>query len=274
MHKSEQDVARAYRFTSLSTSLFLQDLGFGSEDAKPGSKVPDVEVERLSGEKVELSEVMEGRPTLIVFGSVSCPMTFGSEQTLKKLHAEFGRDVKFVMLNVREAHPGENFEQPQSQELKREHACQLAAQLGGKWETLVDSIDGDLHRALAPKPNAAFLIAPDRTILFRSLWASDEAGLRRALDELSQGMEPTRRESGAMLGPLGAGLGHFSSVLRRSGPKARRDLLIAAPPVAALAWFSSALRGLAVERRGTVALALVFGVALAFLAFAAVVAMA
>lgn len=229
----KQDRASAYRFTRLSTSLFLQDLGFSKTDARPGTVVNNVQLERLDGSSSTLEAQMEGRPTLIVFGSVSCPMTFGSTTVLQRLQNEFGQQIKFPMLNVREAHPGENFEQPQSQDVKRQHAQLLAAQTKGPWETVVDSIDGQLHRALAEKPNAAFLLAPDRTILFRSLWGADELALRQAMTAVANGSPLKKTESSAALGPLAIGFGFFAPVLARSGSRAQRELLMAAPPVAA-----------------------------------------
>ncbi len=255
--KQAEAIARAYRFTRLSTSLFLQDLGFSKTDARPGTVVSDVLLERLDGSSSTLGAQVKGRPTLIVFGSVSCPMTFGSTIVLRRLQNEFRQRISFVMLNVREAHPGERFEQPQSQDVKRRHAQLLAAETKGQWETLVDSIDGQLHRALAEKPNAAFLLAPDRTILFRSLWGADERALCEALTAVANGSPLKKFESSAALGPLAIGFGFFSPVLARSGRQAQRDLLMAAPPVAAIAALASLLRPLPLRHRGAAALALV-----------------
>ncbi len=118
---------------------------------------------------------------------------------------------------------------------------------------------GPLHRRLAPKPNAAFLLAPDRTILFRALWAGDERGLREALLATRAGMTTPRLQSTATLGPLLAGLGYFSPSLARSGPRARRELLMAATPVAVLAWLAARFPNLAPQRRGHSAVALAAG---------------
>ena len=248
--------ANAYRFTRLSTSLFIQDLGFSKSDARPGTIVENVRIERLDGTPATLDEVVDGRPLLIVFGSVTCPMTFGAVDVLRRLHDEFGDTVKFAMLNVREAHPGENLEQPQSREVKHEHAKLLAAATSAPWETLVDTIDGDLHRRLAEKPNAAFLLAPNRMVLFRSLWGGDESGLREALRAVSGGIGMPKRQSTAALGPLGLGLGFFTPILERSGRRAKRELLLAAPPVAAFAALASVLGPLPLFRRGAAAIAL------------------
>lgn len=44
---------------------------------------------------------------------------------LRRLHADFGRQVGFVLVNTREAHPGERFDQPRTLEEKRAHADEL-----------------------------------------------------------------------------------------------------------------------------------------------------
>lgn len=196
---------------------------------------------------------------LLVFGSVSCPMTHASSAGLRRLHDEFGDVVTFVTLNVREAHPGEHLEQPQTLNAKRSHARRLAQVSPAPWETLVDPLEGPLHRRLAPKPNAAFLLAPDRTILFRALWAGDERGLRAALLAARAGRPPPRPQSTAAFRPLLEGLGYFSPSLARSGPRARRELLVAAPPVALLAWLAALFPNRAPHRRGHFAVALALG---------------
>lgn len=249
--------AAAYRFEKLSTALFLRDVGFTREDAQVGTTVDDVALERLDGTPVRLAEVISGRPLLLIFGSVSCPMTFASTDPLRRLHGEFGGEVRFATLNVREAHPGERMEQPQTAAAKRSHARLLAAATDSPWETFVDSLDGTLHRRLAEKPNAAYLLAADRTILFRSLWAGDETGLRAALLAAREGRALPRPQSTSALGPLLAGLGFFGSTLARSGSRAKRELLVAAAPVALLAAAASLFPSVAPHRRGGYAVGLV-----------------
>jgi len=58
-----------------------------------------------------------------------------------------------------------------------------------------------------------------------------------------------------MLGPLAQGMGRFHEVLLRAGQQARRDVLLAAPPIAAVAWLATLFRPLPATTRGAVALA-------------------
>ena len=99
-----------------------------------------------------------------MFGSVTCPMTASAMPLLLQLHTEFGSDVAFIMLNVREAHPGEHFRQPRTIEEKLEHARALKQFYDIPWTVAADNINGDLHRALDPKPNSAFLVNSDGSL--------------------------------------------------------------------------------------------------------------
>ena len=62
------------------------------------------------------------------------------------------------------------------------------------WAVDVDDIDGMLHWALDEKPNAAIFVDPDSKAGFvAAQWASDEGGLRRALESVSRGERPVNR---------------------------------------------------------------------------------
>ncbi len=49
-------------------------------------------------------------------------------------------------------------------------------------------IDGTLHRALSPKPNSAYVLGKDGTILFRAQWANDTKALAGALEAITAGV--------------------------------------------------------------------------------------
>ncbi len=54
-------------------------------------------------------------------------------------------------------------------------------------------IDGTLHRALSPKPNSAYVLGKDGTILFRAQWANDTKALAGALEAIAAGESPSCR---------------------------------------------------------------------------------
>jgi hypothetical protein len=159
-------------------------------------------------------------------------MTASAIPILNELYLEFGERVEFVLLNVREAHPGEYYPQPDTVEEKIDHAKVLARQYAMPWNVVSDDIDGHLHRALDPKPNSAFLVDVDGIIVFRSLWASDQRALRQALESIAIGERPARSESTTLLGPVVRAMGYVYEVMERAGPQAAKDLWWGAFPMA------------------------------------------
>ena len=123
-------------------------------------------------------------------------MTDGAAPGLKELHARFGDRVRFMMVDVREAHPGKAAPQPQTVDQKMAHAEKLRDFHGFEFDVAVDDIDGTLHRALSPKPNSAYVLDKDGTILFRAQWASDTKALAVALGTIAAGKSPRRSQTG------------------------------------------------------------------------------
>jgi thiol-disulfide isomerase/thioredoxin len=261
--------ARAYRFQRFRTLLLIDDLTFAPEAPGPGDQVPAFDLPTLGGGRFSASDLGE-RPVLLAVGSRTCPVTESSGPVLRRLHAEYGDKVRFVLVNTREAHPGDLFGQPQTPEEKQGHAIELRRHHDIPFEVAVDDIDGTLHRALTPKPNSAYLLDPAGTIRYRAHWANDERGLRSALSACAQGRIPARDRSRAMVRPLIRATGHLPGVVRFAGRQAGRDVWIAAPPLAVLAWLSRLFRWLPEDRRGAAAAALAAGA----VAVAAVVLMA
>ena len=98
----------------------------------------------------------------MVFGSGTCPMTDSAAPGLNRPHIRFGSGIRFVMVNVREVHPGKAFPQPQTFEAKMAHAARLRELHGFAFEVAVDDLVGTLHRALGPKPNSAYIAGARR----------------------------------------------------------------------------------------------------------------
>jgi len=162
VHPAVSDAASDYRYKRFTTSLLFRDLKFGKSAAAPGDSLPSFELLTTSGDRLTNSDVFGAKPVLIVFGSMTCPMTASAAPTVQALQDEFGDRVDFIMLYVREAHPGERITQAETMDEKLEHARALKQLYDVSWTVAADSIDGDLHRALDPKPNSAFLVSSGR----------------------------------------------------------------------------------------------------------------
>ncbi len=251
----DAQAAAAYRFTRFRTALLIDDLTFARDTPGPGDRVPAFDLPVLDGGRFRDTDL--GRqPVLLVFGSRTCPVTESAGPVLRRLHARFGDQVRFVLVNTREAHPGEKFGQPRTFADKLLHAEELRDHHGVAFEVAVDDLDGRLHRAMSPKPNSAYVIEPDGTIRFRVHWANDERGLRTALADITAGRVPARRSSRAMIGPLMRAVGHLPGVVTFAGGQVERDVWRAALPLAVLSRVSRLLTRLRLDQRGPAAAAL------------------
>lgn len=226
------DTGGDYRFQRLSTSILMRDLAFAKGDLGPGDSVPDFDLPTINRRRFRARGLIHHRATLMVFGSSSCPMTDASVPGLKALHRGFGARIQFVLVNVREAHPGARLSQPQTAEDKLAHARYLRDLHDLPFDVAVDDIDGALHRAFGAKPNAAYLIGSDGLILYRAHWASETKALAHALKRVSHGRKLSRRKSSAMMGPMMRMLGDIAPVLNRAGAGAWSDMWRVAPPLA------------------------------------------
>ena len=146
------------------------------------------------------------------------------------------------MVDVREAHPGQNVPQPETLDEKTAHAELLRELHGFEFDVGVDDADGALHRALSPKPNSAYVLDKDGTILFRAHWANDTKALAAALEAIAAGESPSRSQSGGLVRPMLRLSRNTAPVLDRAGGGAWRDMWRVAPPMAALGFAFKTLR--------------------------------
>lgn len=231
----------SYRFDRLKLRLILRDMFFTKNDPGPGDPV-DFDLPLLDGGRFQTADLAETGPALLVFGSYTCPVTASAAPGLNDLHARFGDQVRFVMVNVREAHPGANVPQPSELDEKRENAERLRDLRHIPYEVAIDDIDGTLHRALSPKPNSAYLLGTDGRILFRAHWANDTKGIAKALDAVTAGRPLRRTKSRGMMRPMWPTMRYIAPVLEEAGSGAWRDMWRAVPPMAAMAYMMRFVR--------------------------------
>ena len=91
-------------------------------------------------------------------------------------------DVEFLLVYVREAHPGERLHQHKDYDEKVKAAKLLKPRYNENRRILVDTYEGDFHRAYGAMPNILYVIRPDGTIHYRCNWATVES-LREALEK-------------------------------------------------------------------------------------------
>ncbi len=253
VHQPTTSTVNEYRYKHFTTSLLFRDLRFGQGAAAPGNVFPEFELITTESARLVNEDVFGDKPVIFVFGSMTCPMTASAAPSVQKLFDEFGDRVNFIMMYVREAHPGELFTQPETIEEKLEYARALRDFYDIQWTVAADTVDGDLHRALDPKPNSAFVMDKDGIILFRSLWAADYGALRQALDAAASGRTPETTESVKMIGPVVRAMGHVQEVMNRGGPQAVRDLWLAGFPMALAGRIATFFSPFSPDQRGIAA---------------------
>jgi cytochrome oxidase Cu insertion factor (SCO1/SenC/PrrC family) len=118
---------------------------------------PDFELKDLEGRQWRLSELL-GQPVVLIFDSGTCPLTAGGIPGLKKLDEELATPAKWLMVYIREAHPGEDTPSHRSMEQKAEQARRLRDDEGIRWPILIDELDGRVHKDYGLQPNAVFVI--------------------------------------------------------------------------------------------------------------------
>ena len=156
------------------------------------------------------------RPIALVTGSTTCPATASAMPDLNRLEQRYGDCVQFVLLQVREAHPGAEVDQPYTLRDKVQHAQLMRKTYDVGWPVLVDDVDGTLHLQLDTEPNSLHIIAPDGEILYRALFAG-AVGVENAIAAVAAGEQPTKKSSQSLLPILNSvGFMHDTVVLRGS----------------------------------------------------------
>jgi peroxiredoxin len=181
-----------YNYEHFSAELFreLENARFTGPLA--GESAPDFKGTTLDGKKVRLSDYRGRKNVLLVFGSVTCPMTAASITALNELYDLVGgEELEFLFIYVREAHPGERIPAHDSAGEKAAAAKLLRDEEEIEMPVLVDDLSGSVHRKYSRLPNPAFLIDKSGRVAFRSMWANPEE-LAAAIEELLEAQRERR----------------------------------------------------------------------------------
>ncbi len=151
---------------------------------EPGEEAPGFKATTLEGKTLRLSNFRGKKNVLLLFGSATSPMTAASIGAINDLYDQLrGKDVEFVFVYVREAHPGERIPAHESTSDKVAAAWLLRKEEQLEMPVVVDDLRGSIHRKYSKLPNPAFLIDKSGRVAFRSMWTNPEE-LAGALEEL------------------------------------------------------------------------------------------
>jgi hypothetical protein len=244
----------AYRYEHFKREVLRGELSFRTGPL-PGEPFPDFDLETTDDGRVRKADYTGRRPVLITLGSVTCPMTRSAGPVLKRLYGQFGGDVQFVTLYVREAHPGERYPQPGSFREKIVNARVYRERDRIPWPIAVDGIEGALHRSLDNKANAVYIIDIDGNVAFRALWSNDYNTLYDALVRVQGMKRGAIGQSEKDVVPMMRGTGEMYDTLKFAGRRAGRDVLRELPPLYAVARVAALFRPLSPLARTVAAIA-------------------
>ena len=190
-----------------------------------GEAGPDFTATRLDGTQVKLSD-FRGNPVVVETGSVSCPMYVSHVESMNALAFRFP-DVVFLVLYVREAHPGQRIGAHRDTRQKAAAARIVIDEEREGRTIVIDDLAGTAHRHYGAMPNTVHLIDADGIVAFRAMW-NDPPALEAALHKVLVGQDAATVRS--RFRP--AGMRTVLRVLRRAGWRAVWDFVIAFPRLA------------------------------------------
>lgn len=147
---------------------------------RAGEPARDFTLYDLDGNPVKLSDY-RGKWVVLETGSATCSMYTKNIPGIKQLETEFP-DVEFLVVYVREAHPGERLSQHKSFDDKQRAAALLKPRYGENRPILIDTLEGEMHRVYGLLPNIVYIINPEGIVHYRCNWATID-GIRNALKD-------------------------------------------------------------------------------------------
>jgi peroxiredoxin len=245
-----------YRFEHPTIAMVLGDMRIPRSDPGPGDPIPAFTVVTTDGNTIDNADLRrDGRPTLLVFGSLTCPVTESAGDGLRELHTRYGDRVRFLLVNVREAHPGDATPQPRTEHEKLEHASRLKDHHRLGFDVASDDLGGSLHRAFGPRPSSAYLVDPSGEITFRAHWSNVTPAIEEAVAAAAAGQRPPHPEVGQTIRAMAKMTGYAGQAFSRAGRGATRDTWKVAPPFAAMIAVSGLFGFLRPSGRGIPAVA-------------------
>ncbi len=165
MEKAHCALPKPYNYDRFDAVEF-GDLKFPGP--KPGEQMIDFSVRDLQGRAVKLSD-FAGRTIVLETGSCTCPAYAGRIAEMDALTKQYP-DALFIVLYVREAHPGERRPGHRTNGEKLQRAASLRDLHQEQRLLLVDDVEGHAHKIFGGLPNLVYVIDPANKVIFRSDW--------------------------------------------------------------------------------------------------------
>ena len=178
MSEVNQQKKPVYNNKRFKPSEYAFDMFVGPRAGEPLKDFTLTDLE--TGKPIKLSD-FKGKWVVVETASSTCSMYTKNIPDMKEIAKDMS-DVEFVVVYVREAHPGERLGQHNNMEEKINAAKIIAPRYGEHRRVLVDNYDGDFHRAYGAMTNVVYVIRPDGTIHYRCNWAAPHK-VKEALED-------------------------------------------------------------------------------------------
>lgn len=136
---------------------------------KAGEPMQDFTLRRLDGKEAKLSDY-RGKWVVIETGSSTCPMFVKNINPFRKLLPKYP-DVEFLVVYVREAHPGSRTRAHETLEEKIALAKEMQTEYKDPRPVLVDTVSGEMHQAIGSFPNMVYVVDPEGKVVYRCDWS-------------------------------------------------------------------------------------------------------
>jgi peroxiredoxin len=147
---------------------------------KAGDDMVDFSLTGLDGKEVKLSDY-KGKWVVIETASLTCPMFVKNINPITALMPKYP-NVEFLVVYVREAHPGSRVGPHETLVDKIALADRMKNEYGDVRNMLVDNLDGEMHKAYGSFPNMVYVVNPEGKVTYRCDWSYAHL-IERALKE-------------------------------------------------------------------------------------------
>lgn len=182
-------LAEAYAKTGKSTAAGIQKALAEKYAAKPeqlaaglkiGEMAPHFRLAHADGTTAEIPNPETGKPTVLVFGSYSCPNFRGAAPALNELAKSYAGKLPFLQVYIREAHATDQWQSTRNErehiELtpatsaaqKTEYAMMCQRKLHLSFPAVVDGLDNKAEQAYGAWPSRVYVISPSGHVLYGS----------------------------------------------------------------------------------------------------------
>lgn len=151
-----------------------KDYNFNTfEGPKAGEMFIDFQAITLDGKDVSLSDYLD-KPIVLDTGSITCPMYANTTTAMNELQKQY-QNIHFLLLYIREAHPGGKTANITNMLEKTDHAKLTHKYYNEQREILIDSVDGVAHKLYGSMPNMTYVIGTNGIVKFRANWTNIDA---------------------------------------------------------------------------------------------------